>query len=221
MHNKRYESFFKPETRKSAKVFIDKDKVSLTQASDTRIQAYVRTSTSYKVNFYSESIASENFTADCSCSSAIKGSLCKHIYATLLVVEKKHPDFLDSKESISMRISESSKEQKTTISFKEKQNDYRKLQYQKQKLKLKQKKIEEKANVRKSERASFSKAVEEALAFFADNGFPMKDPLDEEDLKLAKKKLARVFHPDRGGTHEEAVLLHQYFDLLILQFGSE
>ncbi|RZJ25563.1 MAG: hypothetical protein EOO48_13565 [Flavobacterium sp.] len=57
--------------------------------------------------------------------------------------------------------------------------------------------------------------VTEALAFFNVNGFPMENDIDEEVLKNAKKELAWVFHPDKGGTHQESVTLNTHYDVLI------
>ena len=37
----------------------------------------------------------------------------------------------------------------------------------------------------------------------------------EEILKTAKKQLSRVFHPDKGGSHEEMVTLNANFDVLM------
>ncbi|MFZ3231682.1 MAG: SWIM zinc finger family protein [Pseudobdellovibrio sp.] len=217
-----WEHFFKPEVRNSGLAFVKKGSVSVSQLSDTEIQSYIRASTSFKVVFKSSSIESPIVTADCTCPLFKKGQFCKHIWAALLIIEEKKPDFLFSKTDLEKRTeanfepSEKSQSQKTNDSqtaFKAKQNDYRKEQYQKQKQRVKDQKTKAK-NKNQNPTDLFPLPIEEALKYFADNGFSLRDNLTKETVSYAMKKLARVFHPDVGGSHEEILELNRYADLL-------
>ena len=219
-----WEHFFKPEVRSSGQLLLKKDKVSLSQPSDTEIQSYVRASPSFKVVFKSASVESETLTVNCSCPASTKGQFCKHIWAVLLMIEDKKPDFLESKTEIQMRsqaadeatVLEKPKQTEaqanSQAAYKLKQTDYRKQQYQKQKLRQKEKKN---AGKKKTYAPEFPPDVEEALKYFLDNGFPLRDSLTQEAVSLAKKKLARVFHPDIGGSHVEILDLNKFTDILI------
>ena len=204
--------FFKPEVRKSGSEYFNEGVVVLSIASDTAIQGYVKGTTSSKVTLKAESIANPTFYADCSCPASRKGILCKHIWAVLLQSEKKHPDFLDSKKN----IEKAEKAPQVESPYKAKQAEYRKQQYEKQKVRAKEQRQAKKKSKRgPAETISLPTDVEFAFEFFSANGFPMENPIDEEALKEAKKKLSRVFHPDKGGTHEEAVILNQHFEVLM------
>ncbi len=206
------EHFFKPEVRNSGSEFVNKNAVVISVGSDTLIEGYIKASTSIKVSLKAKAIEDENFNADCSCPSSKKGQLCKHIWALLVWTETKYPDFLSSKNNIEKKSSEDSPKQSA---FKAKQDDYKKQQYQKQKLRNKAIKDEKKKNKFQPERPTYPEDVEQALQFFAVNGFPLEIPFEEEDLKTAKKKLSRVFHPDIGGSHQESVDLNVNYDILI------
>jgi uncharacterized Zn finger protein len=212
--------FFKPEVRKQGFDYFQNDDVFLQIASDTQILAFVKGSSRIKVHLTTESIASTSFNADCSCSSSGKGQLCKHIWATLLAVEKKHPDFLDSKKEVhkisqmkpqSRPLHAPSPEQlEKKEKFKAQQSDYRKEQYQK----LKQKKKDQRKGSTQ-QAATLPENVQIALQFFSENGFPLSTPMSPVDIGNARKILARVFHPDKGGTHAEALLLNENYDILM------
>ncbi len=224
---KQWEHFFKPEVRKQGAEYFSRGAVSLSIAADTQIQAFVRVSSGAKVSFVSESIASLAFTADCSCSASSKGQFCKHIWATLLKVEESHPDFLDSKSEIekgsgTSKFSQSKKPVQSEArsqaqeAMKTRQADYRKAQYQKQKQRLKDQKGAQKSSSKFSQpTTTYPADVEAALAYFAENGFPMENAISEESLRNAKRLLSRIFHPDKGGTHEEILTLNQNFDILL------
>ena len=96
--------FFKPEVRKQGEDFIKKNLVVISVGSDTLIEGYVKGSLSARVSFRAESIEDENFYVDCNCSSSSKGQFCKHIWAMLLLIENKHPDFLSSKSNIERKL---------------------------------------------------------------------------------------------------------------------
>lgn len=182
--------------------------------SDTEVQSYIRGTTTYKSSFVLRSIGSSNIEAQCNCSAGAKGQLCKHIWAGLLKIEQNQSDFLDGKTSIEISARSLASQPAAKVAYKEKQNDYRKLQYQKQKLRLQQKKI---ASKNKSSEPTFEPPFEvaRALNFFSKNGFSVSIPVDISILNLAKKKLSRIFHPDTGGTHAEILELNKNFDVLM------
>ena len=53
-----------------------------------------------------------------------------------------------------------------------------------------------------------------ALKYFSENGFPLGYPADQDELIKAKRILSNVFHPDKGGAHEEMLELIRNFKLL-------
>ena len=201
-----------------------------TRPSDNEVQAYIRGTTSYKISFTSKAIDSPNIFSTCNCSAAAKGQLCKHIWAGLLKIEQNQSDFLEGKNSIEIAQVHAPEQKLKTGSpsikpmsetqiaskaaFKEKQNDYRKLQYQKQKLIMQKKKL---ANKNKITETIYEPPFEvaKAMTFFSKNGFLVSIPVDTSILNLAKKKLSRIFHPDAGGTHDEILELNKSFDILI------
>ncbi|QDK45985.1 hypothetical protein DOM22_12900 [Bdellovibrio sp. ZAP7] len=213
---KLYEHFFKPEVRKQGREEFAAGLAVLSVAGDARIEGYVKASKPVKVLFVAESIASSSFAVDCMCSSAAKGTFCKHIWAILLQTEKKHPDFLDSKTN----IEKGSLFEVVESPFKAKQAEFKKIQYQKQKARAKEQRqqIKNKAkgvSSKSPKGTTYSQDVNTAFEFFSLNGFPLENNLDEESLKNAKKVLARVFHPDKGGTHDESVILNENYQILM------
>ncbi len=228
---KQWEHFFKPEVRKQGQELNRRGAVSLSIAGDARIEAFVRASTGAKVSFTTESISSELFTVDCNCSAAGKGQFCKHIWATLMKVQDSHPDFLDAKTEIekgsgTAQFSQpKSKPLQTEVrtqaaeALKARQSEYRKEQYQRQKARLKNQRDGQSLSAKSSKLAAFAPEhpadVQMALKYFAENGFPMEESISEENLRNAKRLLSRIFHPDKGGTHEEILTLNQNFDILL------
>ncbi len=222
-----WEKHFKPEIRNGGNAYIKKGKVALSQSSDTQIQAYVRAATSFKVTLSSESIASDTILATCSCPRSKKEQLCKHIWAVLTTVVEKNLDFLESKIEIqnvstvaSTNLTKSSYKPAPTASqeaYKQKQLDYKKLQYQKQKERAKNYK-QLKKNIDNSQ--SFPSEILAALKYFEENGFNLKESLTQEAIATAKKKLSNVFHPDKGGNHNEILELNKVSEIL-LQFTNK
>lgn len=211
-------SLFKPEIKSSGRKLFIQEKVSLTSGSDTAVQAYVRIAPPAKVNLTSE-IASSSITADCSCPVAKKSRFCKHIWATLLAAEERYPDFFIGKIVIEKLESSSSphdEKQKTyQETAKKRASDYRKEQYQKQKLNAKERKNGKKTADTTFTTKSFSVEEEAALAYFSLNGFPMPTGPNKEILAEAKRKLSRIFHPDKGGSHEESVELNMHCEIIL------
>lgn len=217
-----WEHFFKPETRASGRTFVTKGKVSISRPSDTEIQSYVRAATSFKINFKLKSIDSDSFSVECTCPQFKKGQLCKHIWAALLVAQEKHSDFFEDKNELhratsvtvespaKAKLSKAQTEAKAAIL--KKQSDYRKLNYQKQKQRLLKQKIAKRDS--ETETTQYPPSVESALKYFLSNGFDLRDSMTKEAVSLAKKKLARIFHPDVGGSHAEILELNRFAEIL-------
>ncbi len=239
-----WEHFFKPEVRSAGRRYFNEGKVSSSQPSDTEILSYIKASTSFKVSLKSPSVESEIINVDCTCPASRKGQFCKHIWAAFMKVEQDHPDFLESKSEIQKHTQDSesanSSFQKkraentyrpqprplsqaqidSQAAYKVKQAAYRKEQYQRKKEFLKSKKQANKKST-KTEKPELPSAVTNALNFFSENGFPMETPFTVEDIRLAKKKLSQVFHPDIGGSHHEILELNKNFEVLIRFVQSE
>jgi hypothetical protein len=231
-----FEHFFKPEVRAAAEGMVADGAVYLKLGSDTQIDANVKATPVVKVAFRARAIADEEFTADCTCSASKKGQYCKHIWATLLVAIEKSPDFFDSKKTISkvdgfsiaaaakasspksdsQRAAQAVTEQRQA-EFKQKQSDYRKDAYQKQKVRAKEFKAARDGQASgKSKLSSFLPGdVQTALKYFEENGFPLAVPVDPGALGNAKRILSRVFHPDKGGTQAEILELLKHADVLL------
>ena len=233
--------YFKPEVRKQGTDAFESGAVYLSISGDRRIEAFVKAGAPVKVSLISESIESAVFTASCPCTSSAKGQFCKHIWATLLEVEAKFPDFLDSKTEIEKgeSVARSSfkpaprpaaapsaataasvaKQAEYRESTKARAADYRKAQYQKQKQRAKDikqaKKNEGKVSKLAPPTPDLPEDVAEALKYFEDNGFPLEVPFEKDAVANARKILARIFHPDKGGTHEETLALNQNYDILV------
>ena len=96
---------------------------------------------------------------------------------------------------------------------KERQSLYRKTQYAKQKARAKEMR-QGKKSPKPELNFLYPDPVEEAREYFAANGFILNHPLDLELLIEAKKSLSQIFHPDKGGSHEESVLLNENFEII-------
>lgn len=212
-----FENFFKPEVRKRGREDFAKGLAVMSVAGDAQIQGYVKGSTVAKVSFVAKDIANPTFHVDCSCPQSSRGTFCKHIWAMLLVVEQKHPDFLDSKTN----IEKVSRFADVESPFKAKQSDFKKQQYQKQKERAKEwrQQIKDKEKGKTGKSTSYPQDVVDAFRYFSENGFPLEEGLSEESLRNAKKILSRVFHPDKGGSHEETVTLNQNCAILLRFLG--
>jgi hypothetical protein len=151
------------------------------------------------------------------------------MWAALLVIDDKNADFLEGKielqngsvGSATSAAPEKPKQSEAQIAsqaaYNLKQAEYRKQQYQKQKERAKSMKRAKKGEAQESE---YPPDVDEALAFFETNGFSFKDSFNPETVAFAMKKLARVFHPDLGGSHEEILELNKFSDVLEKYFNK-
>ena len=157
-------NLFKPEMKSSGRKLVAQEKISLTTQSDTAIQAYVKVAPPLRVSFSADGISSPSFNATCSCPVAKKNRFCKHVWATLLCVEEKFPDFLTEKREIERLDSspphQASKQSSYQEQAKLKASEYRKEQYQKQKARMKDKKREQKGLESALSRNSYSVEVE-------------------------------------------------------------
>ena len=206
---KSLEHYFKPEVRNRGEDYYDEDAVYLSKAADTEIVAVIKATPPVRITLSAKSISDKVFTVACSCSSSQKGQLCKHIWGTILTAALDHPDFFDSKTDL---VKAESTKSDFNEKLKAKQSTHRKEQYQK----LKNEKKSKTAKASKTQhRPSYDDAAEEAIKYFAVNGFEITHPINLDTLKSAKKILSRVFHPDKGGSHEEALELNKHFDTLL------
>ncbi len=212
---KSLEHYFKPEVRNRGEDYYDEDAVYLSKSTDTEIAGIIKASPPVRITLSAKSIADKVFSVACSCSSSQKGQLCKHIWGTILTASLDYPDFFDSKTDL-LKANASTKSNSSTQSdfqekLKTKQSTYRKEQYQK----LKNEKKAKTGKVSKTQhRPVYNDAAEEAIKYFSENGFEISHPINLDTLKSAKKILSRVFHPDKGGSHEEALELNKHFDTL-------
>ncbi len=223
--NDQFKHLFKPEVQHAANELIKKKMVYLQIGSDTQIDASVRGTTPVKVALRSESIASPDISVDCTCKSAQKGTFCKHIWAVLEIAVEKSPDFFEMKTDLQksslfsqMTVKPPSPAQ---TDFKQKQADFRKQAYQTQKQRAKDRKSDRASSDRKIsvKTSTFSQSlpdeVKAALSYFEVNGFPLNVPVDDVTVNNAKRILSRVFHPDKGGTHEEMLELLRHAKALV------
>ena len=212
------ENFFNSSARSAGLRFYKERKISFSKPSALEITAYVKPN--FKVSLKLESIQSQIINADCNCPQSKKGELCKHIWATFLVVFERSPDFLDSvneiikkASAVKMATPKSESQINSKAVFKLKQNAYRKEQYQKQKTRTKEFKNNKKKAFK--EALVFPNDVQDALTYFLKNGFSFMDSLNENTIYSARKKLAHIFHPDVGGSHAESVELNANSEILL------
>jgi uncharacterized Zn finger protein len=211
-------NLFKPEVKSSGQKLVSQEKISLSTASDTGIQAYARGSPPCKITLKSPDISSSSFSADCTCPAAQKNRFCKHVWATLLQVESEHPDFLSNKRDIENTSSEPSAAPSKQSTYQEtakaRASEHRKAQYQKSKDYAKAKKRSQKGQASESS-SNFPEEIEASMAYFTLNGFPMPNGPSPEILTEAKRTLSRVFHPDKGGSHDESVELNHHCQVIL------
>jgi uncharacterized Zn finger protein len=211
MSIEKLDSFFNSSARSGGTSYFKEGRVSFSKPSSYEISSFVKPN--FKVSLKSESYNSQIIVADCNCPPSQKSQLCKHIYAVFLAVCEKSPDFFENKKEI--------QKCKTIVksAIKEKQNDYRKQQYQKQKERLKEIKNSKKNKFNKSV-PDFPKDIQLAIDYFVKNGFTFNTSVDENAILLARKKLARIFHPDAGGSHEESTELNSNSEILLKYLGK-
>ena len=187
------EACFKPEDRTRGEDLFNRDLVNLGSASDTTVRATIKASGAPRVALNTEDVTSTSFSAECTCPPFKKGHLCKHIWATLLKLDSREADFLNAK-------TDASAVEKAAAA--PKRNDAQRERAEQFKEKAKALRRERKGLAPKATRPEYPGEVEEALTYFRENGFDLAADLDLDRALEAKRALARIFHPDRGGTHD-------------------
>jgi hypothetical protein len=206
---------FKSSHRSHGQRLFDQEKVYISSHSDQSIQASVRSTPPARMTIESD-LQESMLHLKCSCSSSMG---CKHLWAVMLAIQEKHPDFFEGKTGIDF-MSESDSDstvQDTRIQdSKKRASDYRKDQYQKFKQKMKEKKSagSKKNSSSPSRLPLFSEELKNSLDYFLQNGFPMQEGPSAEVLTEAKRKLSRIFHPDKGGSHQETVELNHHCQVI-------
>ena len=202
-------SFFGSTERSKGADLFRKDLVVISSASDTDVRAFVKGSSSCRVVLQAEEVDAPAFTSTCSCPQGRKGDLCKHIWSVLLKLEENGADFLNGKvEAVEPGKKANLVDQTRQL----KQAEYK--TQQREKVKARNKEIgQRKKREERGPRFTYPAPVQESLDFFASHGFPLDD-LDMAALMNARKLLSRVFHPDKGGSHEEVLEMNAHFDVL-------
>ncbi len=222
------ETSFNSSARTAGSRLFKEGKVSFSKPSSLEITAYVKPN--YRVALKLASLQNTEAHAECNCPPSQKGQLCKHIWAACLAVSEKSPDFFDGVTEVSKnapKAKAASPQSDSQIlskeiynlkqeNFKLKQASYRKDQYQKQKERAKEFKAGKKKSYKNAQEApSYPSPVQAALDYFSKNGFTFDESLNEFSVSLARKKLARVFHPDIGGSHDESLELNSNSEVLL------
>ena len=138
------------------------------------------------------------------------------MWATVLKLESMESDFLACRSEI--EIAAAKPESDAALAAKARQADYKQLRKdlnkaRKEKLRLGKKQALSGTTI------AYPLEVETALTYFSDNGFELSDSLEIENVAAARKTLSRIFHPDKGGTHEEILTLNENYDALASYLG--
>ncbi len=210
-----FSTFFGAQERSKGSELLRKDVVVISSASDTDVRAFIKGSSACRVALTAQEVSAAAFSATCSCPQARKGELCKHVWAVLLKLEENGADFLIGKcEALSPGQKSSPSDQARHA----KQEEFK--TKQRETVKARSKEIRQrKKSEERGPRFTYPEPVQEALDFFAANGFPLDD-LEMAGLLNARKLLSRVFHPDKGGNHEEVLQLNAHFDMLVSYLKS-
>ncbi len=215
------ENSFASAERRKGRELESKGQVILSSASDSEVQAFVKGSRSGRVRLYADDITSSEFFAKCSCSGA--SGRCRHIWAVVLKLSTQGADFLIHRRELrsppqaAEPAAQVAAKANVSSEYKERLNEQlklrRKAHYKAQKLKKQSVRNQAKGGSAQPHTKLYPEAVQAALVYFEVNGFKL-DPPELTQLLLAKRQLSRVFHPDRGGTHEEALQLSECFNIV-------
>lgn len=202
--------FFGHQERSKGAEIARKDLVLISSASDTDVRALIKGSQACRVTLCADDVAATSFSCVCTCPQSRKGDLCKHAWAVLLKLAENKADFLEGKrEAIASAVAMATPSNEARLA---KQNEYKNAQ--KVKLKERNKQIRESKKAEKRGPSfRYPAPVQESLDYFTTNGFSFDD-LDLASLQNARKLLSRVFHPDKGGTHDEVLELNAHFERL-------
>lgn len=202
-------SFFGHSERSKGAELLRKGLVVISSSTDTNVSAFVKGSSACRVTLLTDDVASPALSSSCTCSQARSGKLCKHIWSVLLKLEENGADLIDGKSEIhAPGVRNSPADEARSMKAEEFKTQ------QRQKLKERYKEIrQQKKRAERGPQIIYPDVVQEALDYFSNNGFPLSD-LDMANLINARKLLSRVFHPDKGGSHEEILELNVHFENL-------
>jgi uncharacterized Zn finger protein len=205
----RLSSFFGSQERSKGAELLRKDLVVISSASETDVRAFVKGSSSCRVSLSAEEVDTTAFTSTCTCPQARKGELCKHVWAVLLKLQENDADFLNEKIEVVSAGVKSNPGEDARLAKQQKFKSQQKLKLKERNKEIRQRKKLE----RRGARIEFPEPVRESLDYFKANGFPL-DGLNLPALIVARKRLSLVFHPDKGGNHEEVLELNSHFEVL-------
>lgn len=233
---------FRPEVKKRGDELLGKGVVQIANASDTDVRAWIKVSGSPRLSFSAEAVGSQKCFAVCTCKDGSKRKTCKHMWSVLRQLEANGADFLEGKLDVELNPAQAqvhpqvhAEAQSTSppsngglsdakaraASFRETLKAKKREADRALRARLRQEKRDKRLAHRRggqgqsSSEVIYPVLVEEARTYFVKNGFLLSGTINEEDLNQARKSLARVFHPDRGGTHEESLELNRYFEILV------
>lgn len=206
---------FKPQDRKNGEDLYRKGSVRTGSCSDTEVHCYLSSPGSHRVKLSSDGLTSSVIYTNCSCSSGKKGRLCKHVWATIIELDSQGADFLAEKTEVEPGSAQP--ESEAVLAAKARQLAYQKQIREKIKAQKKQK-LKKPKNEIDAKKVVYPTKIEEAIQYFTSNGIDITKNLDVESIGGARKKLAMVFHPDKGGTHEEILRLNKYYEILTKYF---
>ncbi len=198
-------AYFGSQERSKGAELLRKNLVTISSASDTQVQAFVKGSSACRVLLTAEQVAAAVFSAKCTCPQARRGDLCRHVWAVLLKLEDLQADFLEGKQ-----------EALPPSAMATQQNEFKEQQKIRMKARAKELRAERKAEQKslgRTTRVTYPAPVQEALEYFRANGFPLEE-MDMNSLLHARRLLARVFHPDKGGSHDEVLELNTNFEII-------
>lgn len=202
-------SFFGLQEQRKGVELVRKDQVVISSASDTDVRAFVKGSSACRVSLTADAVAAAACSANCTCPQARKGELCKHIWAVMIKLSESGADFLEGKSEIrTAEVAASAAE----LTRKAKQAEFKKEQQQRVKDRNKEIRLQKKSRER-GPRFQYPEPVQESLDYFSANETPL-DNLDMASLINARKVLSRVYHPDKGGSHQEILELNEHFAVL-------
>lgn len=202
-------SYFGSQERSKGSELARKDLVVISSASDTDVRAFVKGSAAAKVSLTADEVDAPVFSSSCSCPQSRKGDLCKHVWAVLLKLGEKEADFLNGKNEI---LEPGAQVSAAEVARKAKQEEYKLQQRQKNKDRNKELK-QKKKQTERGPAFTYPAPVQDSLDYFAANGFVFAE-LELPALQNARKLLSRVFHPDKGGTHEEVLELNGHYETI-------
>ena len=200
---------FRPEDQRAGKHLYQSGGVVLRIASDQAIGALVKQGTGYRVTLEASPLSLDLINATCSCSRGKKGRPCPHVAAAINGIEDKQPEFLIGRKQITF----STAEPVAPSAFQVAQTERRRAHADVQKERAREMRRTRRMESRGQEPIpDFPPEIAAALEYFKINGFDLAKNLTEATLREARTVLARVFHPDRGGAHQEMLELNDQFE---------